>query len=108
MEENCILTLPEAQKLACRSYVFSGYGDTGQKRTIQWMRKSHMPDMPMYTNPKANASGVSGWCILDGIELRRVHVCAHYPCHARHTDRNGNVAVWVQHAKRRAAATALT
>ena len=69
-----------------------GYGDAGNERSIKWLRKSEMPDEVKYTNPTSNPSGASAWCILDGDGLRRVHVCAHFPCRARHESRGGAVA----------------
>ena len=95
--EQLLLTSEETKAVSRRSDVFSGYGDAGNERTIKWMRKSEMPDEPRYTNPTANFNGVSGWCTLDGVRLRRVHVCAHDPCKARHVDRRGgrcSIKVW--------------
>ena len=61
-----LLTRNEAKVLARRSDVIEGYGDAGPKRTIKWLRKGDMPAGKEYTNPTANANGVSGWCALDG------------------------------------------
>ena len=87
-----LLTGDELKALSRRVDVFTGYGDAGTVRRIQWLRKSEMPAGEHYTNPTPNPNGVSGWCFLDGVFLRRVHVCAHDPCAARHVDRHGNVA----------------
>ena len=85
--EQLLLTSEETKTLQRRSDVFTGWGDAGNERTIKWLRKSEMPEGPGYTNPTANGNGVSGWCVLDGYAFRRVHVCAHDPCNARHLDR---------------------
>ena len=50
-----------------------------------------MPEGKQYTNPTPNPNGVSGWCYLDDVRLRRVHVCAHNPCTVRNEDSHGNV-----------------
>ena len=79
-----LLTCEESKTVARLSAAFIGYGDGDSTRTIQWLRKADMPEGKKYTNPTPNNNGVSGWCTLDGAYLRRVHVCAHYPCKARH------------------------
>ena len=84
-----LLTTEEAKALGRRTDAFTGYGLAGTQRTIQWQRKWELPKEPKYTSPTANPNGVSGWCILDGVTKKRVHVCAHDPCTAMHVDRHG-------------------
>ena len=88
-----LLTSHETKSLSHRTDVIEGYGEADRLRTIQWLRKSEMPDDPMYTNPTSNSNGVSGWCTLDGRVLRRVHVCAFHPCNVMNLGRHGDVRI---------------
>ena len=88
-----LLTSEETRSLSRETDLITGYGTAGPLRTIQWLRKSQMPDDPKYTNPTSNSNGVSGWCTLDGMFLKRVHVCAYHPCNALNLDKFGNVLV---------------
>ena len=83
------LSREEAKDLARRNVLLTGFDNACVEHTILWQRKI---DGAM-TNPTANENGVSGYCILDGVPQRRVHICAHDPCGARHVDAHGNVAI---------------
>ena len=73
----------ELKELARRNDTFTGIDDDGVQHTIRWQRKCH----------SVNKNGVSGYCWLDGVGGRRIHVCAHDPCTARWPDAAGNAAV---------------
>ena len=84
-----LLSREDAAKLARRTAVFRGIDDAGNMHTFEWQRKAD----GAVTNPTPTPNGVSGFCILDGAPMRRIHVCAHAPCLARHLNRDGNVQV---------------
>ena len=78
-----LLTREEGHALTRRNDVFRAFDSAGAEYTIRWQRR-----FAVTSDPTANNNGVSGWCVLNGVPGRRVHVCASIPCQAMHVDRN--------------------
>ena len=75
-----LLTEAECKAIASLGSDIIGLDDFNTRRTLRWLRSGD--GAPTRVTP--NKSGVSGWCILDGNRDKRVHICAHDPCNARH------------------------